>query len=557
VTRKLEVEIIGDASSLHRAVKQSDDSTSKLGKTFGGLAKTGALAAGAAGVGALIYTLKTGIGEFQQSQKVAAQTNAVIKSTGGAAHVTAGHVGELSTALMKKSGVDDEAIASGANMLLTFKNIRNEAGAGNKIFDEATATVLDMSVAFGTDASKSAIQLGKALNDPIKGISALSKIGVTFTESQKATIQSLVDSGKTMEAQKIILAELKSEVGGSAEAMGKTLPGQISILRESFNNWAGEMVAKMIPVLQNFGNWIRTNWPEISGAIRHAWEVDIKPSLEAFSELVASVVGIVRDNWSTIGPIVKTVAVIVETNIKVMIGILKTVSALLRGDWSQAWQNLKGTVSDAVEGIRARVALFGKVGGALWDAARAMANNLVSAVIGGLEGLGGKAWNVINNIGSVISEKIGAAVGWGADLGAGIARGIIDGLKGLPGRIVSMIKAAVNYVIDRINSALEFNFSVNTHIPGVGKIGIGVNAPDIPHMAFGTRNFAGGAAIVGERGPELVSLPRGSSVTPNRGVAPTVVNLNVDGRTLARILIDPLRAEGKIIEQRTGRPAFS
>ena len=130
-------------------------------------------------------------------------------------------VGDLVTAISNKAGYDDEAIQSGANLLLTFTNIRNEAGKGNDIFNQSTRILTDMSTAMGTEPKQAAIQLGKALNDPIKGISALSRVGVTFTDGQKKTIKSLVDGGKTMQAQKIILKELNSEFGGSAAAQAR------------------------------------------------------------------------------------------------------------------------------------------------------------------------------------------------------------------------------------------------------------------------------------------------------------------------------------------------
>jgi hypothetical protein len=86
-------------------------------------------------------------------------------------------VGDLATAVSKKAGIDDEAIQSGENLLLTFTNVGNEVGKGNDIFSQATQTMTDMSVALGTDMKSSAIQLGKALNDPVQGISALQRIG--------------------------------------------------------------------------------------------------------------------------------------------------------------------------------------------------------------------------------------------------------------------------------------------------------------------------------------------------------------------------------------------
>jgi hypothetical protein len=215
-------------------------------RSFG---KIAALAAGAAGIGAMVKTLQVGTAEFMEQQKVAAQTGAVLKSTGGIANVTAKQIGSLSTALMKKSGVDDEAIASGQNLLLTFTKIRNETGKGNDIFDQATVAMLDLSVAMGKDLNSSAILVGKALNDPVKGATALSRAGVQLTKGQKDQIEAFVESGRVLEAQKIILAELTTQFGGSAEAAGKTLPGQLNILKQTFNNLAGEIAAKFLPGL--------------------------------------------------------------------------------------------------------------------------------------------------------------------------------------------------------------------------------------------------------------------------------------------------------------------
>jgi len=173
----------------------------------------------------------------------------VLKSTGGAANVTSKQITTMSESLMRLSGVDDEAIQSGQNLLLTFTKIRNETGAGNKIFDQATVAMLDLSVAMGKDLSSSAILVGKALNDPVKGVGALSKAGVQFTASQKDTIKALVDSGNVIGAQKMILKELEVQFAGSAKAAGQTLPGQLNILKQTFSNTAAELVARFIPAI--------------------------------------------------------------------------------------------------------------------------------------------------------------------------------------------------------------------------------------------------------------------------------------------------------------------
>jgi hypothetical protein len=236
----LVVPIVADTSGLVRALGKGQSSLRRFGKIAAGVA-------GAAAFGGLVATVKVGIDEFMEAQKVMAQTNAVLKSTGGIAKVTATDITTLSSSIMKMTGIDDEAVQAGQNLLLTFTKIRNETGKGNDIFDQATLAMTNLSVAMGKDLSSSAILVGKALNNPIKGMGSLSRAGVQFTEGQKATIESLVDSGNVMGAQKIILRELETQFGGSAEAAGKTLPGQLNILKQTFSNLAGELVAGFLP----------------------------------------------------------------------------------------------------------------------------------------------------------------------------------------------------------------------------------------------------------------------------------------------------------------------
>lgn len=203
-----------------------DAAATAAGKSAGqNLSKSIISGATAAAVGVAIGSfLKGAFSEASEAQKVGAQTAAVLKSTGEAANVSADEIGDLANALSKKAGIDDEVIQSGENMLLTFKNVRNEAGKGNDIFNQTTAAALDMAAGMaaasgGTvDLKSASIQLGKALNDPVKGITALTRVGVTFTEAQKEKIKSLVEEGKTLEAQKIILREVNSEFAGSAAA---------------------------------------------------------------------------------------------------------------------------------------------------------------------------------------------------------------------------------------------------------------------------------------------------------------------------------------------------
>lgn len=205
-----------------READQAERRSGRLKGAIGGMGR-GAAIAGAAMAGGLALGARKAWQEFEEAAKVGAQTDAVIKSTGGAAKVTAGEVSNLAASLSAKAGVDDEAIQSGSNLLLTFKNIRNEAGAGNDVFNQTTAAALDMSVAMKTDMRSAAMQLGKALNDPEKGVTKLMRAGVDFTDQQKEQIKTLQESGDVLGAQKIMLAEVNAQFGGSAEAQARPL----------------------------------------------------------------------------------------------------------------------------------------------------------------------------------------------------------------------------------------------------------------------------------------------------------------------------------------------
>lgn len=234
-----------------------------LNASFGLIAKGATLAAGVGGLALLAKGFKDSYSEAREAQKTTAQTNAVIKSTGGAAKLSADQVGDLATAISNKVGVDDEAIQSGENLLLTFTNVRNAAGKGNDVFNQATRVITDMTAAMNqgtvtTDGLKTAnIQVGKALNDPIKGITALTKVGVTFSAAQKKQIEGFVKSGQTIKAQKVILAELNKEFGGSAAA-GTTATQKLGV---AFKNAEETIGGLFLPVIDKTATWLAEKLP--------------------------------------------------------------------------------------------------------------------------------------------------------------------------------------------------------------------------------------------------------------------------------------------------------
>lgn len=168
------------------------------------------------------------------------------------ARMTKEEILRLSDSLSRITPFEDEAITSAQSLLLTFTNI------GKDVFPQATEIVLDMSQALGQDLKSSAIQVGKALQDPAEGVSALRRVGVNFTEAQQKMIKGMVQSGHTLEAQKFILKELQTEFGGSAKAAGQTFAGQLTILQNQLGNLAETVGGALLPGLTGLVGAINT-----------------------------------------------------------------------------------------------------------------------------------------------------------------------------------------------------------------------------------------------------------------------------------------------------------
>ena len=395
-TRKVEVAIVGDSSSMVRAFRQADGAAGRFGKKGSklGAVGMGLIAGGAAGAAIAIgqglsKALQTGISEFSEAEKMSAQTAAALKSTGGAAGVTQQHIESFASSLQKTTGLEDDVIQSSQNLLLTFTKISN-AGP-EKIFDRATIAAADLSVALGKDMNSSAMMVGKALNDPIRGVTALGRAGVQFTASQKATIKSLVDTGNVAGAQKMILKELETQVGGSAKAFGETTPGQIEKAKRAFEDLTQGAVGAVVPLvtavlpsltagINGVTSFFEANWPKIQSVAASVWnwfKANLLPTFQSIGQsigsIVMSIVGVFRTNWpqirAVVVPVISAIGAIVRTTFGVIGGVLKTISALLRGDFRAAWEGLKSIGSNVLNGI---VSLVKNIPTALWNAAKAI-----------------------------------------------------------------------------------------------------------------------------------------------------------------------------------------
>jgi phage-related protein len=214
-------------------------------------------AAALAGLGGFLVTAAKGA----EDARIANEKLGSVLDTMGFGAAT-DRVSAYAESLEKTVAVDADVIKATQTKLATFGELTKSVGKADGAFDRATKAALDLAAAgFGT-AEGNAVQLGKALQNPIKGIAALAKSGVTFTDSEKEKIQALTESGKLLEAQEMILKAVEGQVGGTAEASASSFD-KMKFSLAGVSDTFGEMLLPVIdavaPKLAAFSEWAQKN----------------------------------------------------------------------------------------------------------------------------------------------------------------------------------------------------------------------------------------------------------------------------------------------------------
>jgi hypothetical protein len=193
------------------------------------------------------------------------------------------------------TGVDTNSIKATQAKLLTFKELAATAGELGGNFERTTKAAIDLGAAgFGT-AEMNAVALGKALNDPIKGISALTRNGITFTESEKERIKVLVESNKVGEAQNMILQAIETQVGGTAEATANATDR----MKVGFTQVQERIGLALLPVLDKFTAFMLDK-------LFPAFEEYVAPAVQRLVDLFSSDSGGLGGSFNKIVAVVKS-----------------------------------------------------------------------------------------------------------------------------------------------------------------------------------------------------------------------------------------------------------
>jgi phage-related protein len=479
--------------ALKQVSGQLDDVEKKGHSAAGGIDKLAGVLKGAlvAAIGVVsIKALADGLGSMvsaaMEAEDIQADLNATLASTKGVSGMTTESINELALSLSKVTRFEDDSIVKAQAMILTFTNI------GKNIFPETTEATLNMAQKFGMDASQAAITLGKALNDPITGVGSLRRIGVQLTEQQEEQIKSMLDAEKGMwafaneteratlmeKAQKIILGELNTEIGGVARAAGETAAGKLDIMKNKLGNIQEEIGAKFLPVLVKLADGLSAalDDPKVQKALDTLfalidrvitalmtgqapvvqfsgvmvdlqavvtelggkvigfvqeqlvkitrWVEDNRPLIEKFGQTVGvwanNMLQAISRLWDFVGPVLNSM-------INLILGMARAVMQIATGDWQGAWDTITGVVSEHMQVMWDTVtsaigAVLGWIGDRVGDFQRVggdMLGGLISGINGAIDALIQAAANGIWAVIEAIKGLLGLGGGGSSMMVAG------------------------------------------------------------------------------------------------------------------------------------------
>lgn len=227
LTLDLIAKIGGFTGPMDQAARHSQKRAKEIEKSMANAADAIKTVVGALSVGVAFTQIIRATADFQNEQ---AQLAAVLKSTGEAAGFSQGKLNEMAEALSRTSIISAGEINQAQTTLLAFTGIVGEE------FPRALQAAVDMASRTGMSVVSASETIGRALDIPSKGLAALSKQGFRFSEEQKKLAEYLESTGRTAEAQALILQALEESYGGAAQAARDTLGGALTALSNSFND---------------------------------------------------------------------------------------------------------------------------------------------------------------------------------------------------------------------------------------------------------------------------------------------------------------------------------
>lgn len=254
MSKAINVVVTGNAAPLRKALVGASNDLNSFGNKASAAAKKGALALGAMGSAAILVGAKWA--KLAENAAIADQRIVAIARTmglfGADTVVVTQRISDFADSMERETGIMAETIKAAQAKLLTFRQLAMTADIAGEAFDRATQAAIDMAAAGFGEATTNAVQLGKALEDPIKGVNSLRRSGITFTESEKAKLAVLVQTNRIHDAQKVILTAIETQVKGTAAATAVSTQR----MKQGFGEVTDAIGTKLIPLMNAFADSI-------------------------------------------------------------------------------------------------------------------------------------------------------------------------------------------------------------------------------------------------------------------------------------------------------------
>jgi molybdenum-dependent DNA-binding transcriptional regulator ModE len=248
---------------------------------------------------------KGAVDQAVQLDRATAALNAQLLEVGAQAGVTSAGIDVLANSIQASDAIYAGNVKQAAALLLTFREVRNEAGAGNDVFNKTLSVAGSLSNVFGRDLTTVTLQLGRALENPLTGMQALQRSGVTLSQELRTQIRHMAASGDLMGAQKALLGELSSRYTEAGEKIAKADPfQQLSVSMAQFKNEIGH---DLLPAVTDFVHILQAmleTLGEIPGPLRAVLEIGLGAAALAapviyLSKTLGAIGGIVRPASTT------------------------------------------------------------------------------------------------------------------------------------------------------------------------------------------------------------------------------------------------------------------
>ena len=446
------LELRTDQSALDRGISEAETKASALAGKFDAFGQRAQAVGGRLSLAVtapLLLLAKESINAARDSEKALVSVEAALESMGHQAGFTSDQLQAMASEFQATTLFDaDEILQKVTANLLTFGNVSDDA------FARAQKAALDLSARLGTDLQSSTVMLGKALNDPIAGLTALTRVGVSFTEQQKDQIKAMAEAGDLAGAQAVILSELERQYGGQAEAAAAA-DGGVTQLANSWGDFQEQIGAVLIefiePLVGGLGSL--SSWLQSLDDDTRKWVVGLALGAAALGP-VLMMIGMMA---SGIGSLI-TVFAPLTAAVTATFGA-GGVFAGAFGSLS-AFGSMLSLVGGAIAPFLAPLAAVAAAGAliyATWDKIAPVMEALRTKMV---ETLGPKLQALIETVQTRLTAL------WNGPLGDGI-RVVIDWLGQFSAAYISVLGEGLLRVVSAAVSAIDAGFKIVTDVIGI------------------------------------------------------------------------------------------